>query len=106
MRGGRATIRTGTPPATVAALAAWARGLGADELPGLAVTRPSLEDVYLSLIDERAGGGAMSLGDTAAAAPEYRPNVLGLGLSRTRIELRQFFRNPQRCCSSSRSRCC
>ena len=54
VRGGRATIRSDAPTATVEALAAWARGLGVDELPGLAVTRPSLEDVYLSLIDERA----------------------------------------------------
>jgi ABC-2 type transport system permease protein len=30
-----------------------------------------------------------------ATPPVYRPNVLMLGLSRTRIELRQFFRNPQ-----------
>jgi ABC-2 type transport system permease protein len=29
------------------------------------------------------------------ATPVYRPNVLMLGLERTRIELQQFFRNPQ-----------
>jgi ABC-2 type transport system ATP-binding protein len=54
VRGGRVTIRTETPTATVAALTAWARGRGVEEVPGLAVTRPSLEDVYLSLIEEGA----------------------------------------------------
>ena len=31
-----------------------------------------------------------------SSADGYRPNVLALGLAQTRIELRQFFRNPQR----------
>lgn len=55
------TIATTAPTATVVALSAWARGLGIDELPGLVVTRPSLEDVYLRMVadaDADAGGPA------------------------------------------------
>ena len=47
------TIHTETPTAVVTALADWAKGLGCDEVPGLAVARPSLEDVYLAMIAER-----------------------------------------------------
>src|SRR5580692_441995 len=43
---GRRTVRTGAPGLLVAELA---RDLGGD-VPGLTVTRPSLEDVYLELI--------------------------------------------------------
>jgi len=43
---GRRTVRTATPARVVADLAAEFGG----EVPGLTVTRPSLEDVYLSLI--------------------------------------------------------
>lgn len=46
-------IRTEQPTAVVTALAAWASGLGCPEVPDLAVTRPSLEDVYLAMIAER-----------------------------------------------------
>ena len=44
--GARRTLRTATPTADVAALA----GRFSGEVPGLTVTRPSLEDTYLSLI--------------------------------------------------------
>ncbi len=44
--GARRTLRTDTPTADVAGLAARFPG----EVPGLTVTRPSLEDTYLSLI--------------------------------------------------------
>ncbi len=44
--GVRRTVRTSTPTADVAGLAARFPG----EVPGLTVTRPSLEDTYLSLI--------------------------------------------------------
>ena len=44
--GVRRTVRTATPTADVAGLAARFPG----EVPGLTVTRPSLEDTYLSLI--------------------------------------------------------
>lgn len=44
--GERRTLRTATPTADVAALATRFPG----EVPGLTVTRPSLEDTYLSLI--------------------------------------------------------
>ncbi len=41
---------TSTPTAVVSALAAWAQSAGAEELPGLTISRPSLEDVYLEMI--------------------------------------------------------
>lgn len=44
------SIPTATPTAVVAALRDWAAALGEPELPGLTVTRPSLEDVYLSMV--------------------------------------------------------
>jgi hypothetical protein len=34
----------------VVALSAWAKSLGFDELPGLVITRPSLEDIYLEMV--------------------------------------------------------
>lgn len=51
------TIATTAPTATVVALSAWARGLGFDELPGLVVTRPSLEDAYLRMVADADAGG-------------------------------------------------
>ncbi len=44
------TVATEAPTAAVVALEAWAAGLGAAELPGLSVTRPSLEDIYLAMV--------------------------------------------------------
>ena len=44
------TVATATPTAAVVALSSWARRLGFDELPGLSVTRASLEDVYLRMV--------------------------------------------------------
>jgi ABC-2 type transport system ATP-binding protein len=56
--------RTDAPEAFIRALKA-RKGLAADaEVPGLEVLRPSLEDVYLAMIDEPAGAGQ------AVAAPE------------------------------------
>lgn len=43
-------VTTTAPTATVEALAEWARGHGAAELPELVVKRPSLEDVYLEMV--------------------------------------------------------
>ena len=56
----RRSVRTASPTAEVARLAA---GIPGGELPGLTITRPSLEDTYLALIaphldDERAGAPA------------------------------------------------
>ncbi|WP_447925069.1 ABC transporter ATP-binding protein [Georgenia muralis] len=48
-------VRTRSATADVAALASWALGRGV-ELADLALVRPSLEDVYLDLVGERAGG--------------------------------------------------
>ncbi|MBS1691710.1 MAG: ABC transporter ATP-binding protein [Actinobacteria bacterium] len=50
--GDTVVIATDTPTAALRDLTAWALGHGG-ELPGLSVTRPSLEDVYLDLIGER-----------------------------------------------------
>lgn len=49
--GTRHTLRTPTPTAEVARLAA---GFAGGEVPGLTVTRPSLEDTYLTLIAPHA----------------------------------------------------
>jgi ABC-2 type transport system ATP-binding protein len=47
------TIETAKPTAVVTALAAWACANGLVELPGLTVTRPSLEDIYLGMVRDR-----------------------------------------------------
>ena len=47
---GTATIATSEPSKVVVALARWAETRGEPEIPGLAVTRPSLEDVYLKMV--------------------------------------------------------
>jgi ABC-2 type transport system ATP-binding protein len=47
--GGKAAVETATPTRTVTELAERFGG----EVPGLAVTRPTLEDIYLELIEER-----------------------------------------------------
>ncbi len=60
--GSRASVLTDAPTAVVTALAAWARASGLDEIPGLAIGRPSLEDVYLQMIRDR-GGDALEGGD-------------------------------------------
>ncbi len=57
---GRATITTARPTAVVAALARWAEAQGEPELPGLSVTRPSLEDIYLAMVEAADG----TTGDT------------------------------------------
>ncbi len=60
---GHVTIATANPTAVVTALSRWAESHGESELPGLAVTRPSLEDIYLAMV---AAAGA----DTAEGAQE------------------------------------
>jgi ABC-2 type transport system ATP-binding protein len=49
---GRLTFRTQAPTRALRELVIWASDRGR-ELDGLTVTRPSLEDVYLELTDER-----------------------------------------------------
>ena len=49
--GQRVTYRTTDPTADLYTLTGWATGRGV-ELAGLEVTRPSLEDTYLSIVDE------------------------------------------------------
>ena len=58
---GTATIATLEPSKVVVALALWAESHGEPEIPGLAVTRPSLEDIYLQMVaaseaESRKGG--------------------------------------------------
>jgi ABC-2 type transport system ATP-binding protein len=66
--GVRRTVRTERPTAAVARLIAAA---GPDrEVPGLSVTHPTLEDVYLSLIGERSTDGA-----SIDTAPLDRPTI-------------------------------
>ena len=50
LAGSVATVFTSQPTAVVAALARWAEAAGGTELPGLQVTRPSLEDIYLDMV--------------------------------------------------------
>jgi ABC-2 type transport system ATP-binding protein len=54
---GSVLIETKEPTKTLATLTAWAVGRGF-ELPGLTVTRPSLEDVYLELAGDQHEGGS------------------------------------------------
>jgi ABC-2 type transport system ATP-binding protein len=49
---GVVSVRTTTPTAVVGVLSAWAAAAGVDELPELCVLRPTLEDVYLRLVDD------------------------------------------------------
>jgi ABC-2 type transport system ATP-binding protein len=50
---GRVSFRTATPTRDLEPLVIWASRRGR-ELDGLTITRPSLEDVYLELTDEKA----------------------------------------------------
>ena len=50
-------VRTPRPTAVLGELTAWALARG-DELTGLTVTRPSLEDVYLELTDDHENGAS------------------------------------------------
>ena len=52
---GRVTITTATPTAVVAELGRWAEASGEPEIPGLSVTRPSLEDIYLAMVEAAEG---------------------------------------------------
>ncbi len=49
-------LRTPFPTQAVWELAAWAAGLGFAELPGLSVLRPSLEDIYLAMVEKAEKG--------------------------------------------------
>jgi ABC-2 type transport system ATP-binding protein len=50
---GQVMVHTRQPTAVLHALLRWAAALDVDELPGLTVHRPTLEDVYLALVRER-----------------------------------------------------
>jgi ABC-2 type transport system ATP-binding protein len=52
------SVRTEAPTAVVAKLGAWAAAAGVDELPGLSVARPSLEETYLAMVRERQEAAA------------------------------------------------
>ena len=88
--------RTDEPTRLVGELAAAYGG----EVPGLTVTRPSLEDVYLELTGGRAvTASRMTLvRGLRATARELRaplPSVWRIGWSRGRVELKSFFRERQ-----------
>lgn len=55
---GLVSIATRQPTRTLACLTRWATELGEPELPGLAVRRPTLEDIYLDLIARHETKGA------------------------------------------------
>jgi ABC-2 type transport system ATP-binding protein len=54
---------TATPTAALRELLAWAKSAGLDELPGLTVGRPSLEDVYLDMIQAAGAAGTRRGGE-------------------------------------------
>ncbi len=51
-RDGVVEFETMTPTAVVAELTAWAQAAGLPELPELSVTRPSLEEIYLRMVQD------------------------------------------------------
>lgn len=55
---GDLVVETREPTRCVEQLIAWGRANGVDELPGLSVRRPTLEDVYLTLVREHAAAEA------------------------------------------------
>ncbi len=55
---GTYVVATDRPTATVGVLARWAGDHGLAEIPGLQVVRPSLEEIYLRMIDEHTPAGA------------------------------------------------
>ena len=63
LAGDTVTIETSTPTQVVRDLAAWARTHGVEELSGLTITRPSLEDAYLAMVERSRdladGGGGV-----------------------------------------------
>jgi len=61
-------ISTATPAATLRVLLDWAARLGSDDLPGLTVTRPTLEDVYLRMIASAAATSTASEPELESAA--------------------------------------
>ena len=73
-------VRTETPTADVAELAAWALGRG-DELEALTIARPSLEDVYLDLVGEAGdgepGNGESVNGDSGNGEPGRAAGAAG-----------------------------
>jgi ABC-2 type transport system ATP-binding protein len=60
---GQVKISTSAPAAALRVLLDWAARLGSTDLPGLTVTRPTLEDVYLRMIQSA---------DATSTAPEPR----------------------------------
>jgi ABC-2 type transport system ATP-binding protein len=55
---GMVTIVTGRPTQVVSTLAGWATDAGLGELPELTVTRPSLEEIYLKMIESHGAKSA------------------------------------------------
>ena len=53
LRGRNVELSTDDPTHDLLALTMWAAGRGAGHLDGLTVTRPSLEDIYLTLTSDK-----------------------------------------------------
>jgi ABC-2 type transport system ATP-binding protein len=77
VRGEFVEFRIAEPTEVIHTLTGWALGRG-ELLDGLAVIRPSLEDVYLSLTGGADGGGVAGTGHSGSGAP----SVPGPGPSR------------------------
>ena len=75
-------VRTAHPTAVLRDLTTWAIERG-EELDGLTVTRPSLEDVYLQLTGRRT-----------TRRHERRRLVVAASVRQTRWERKMFWRNP------------
>lgn len=54
------TFSTDRPTETLSRLISWARSIGHEELPALTVSRPTLEDIYLRLIQREDAKGSAS----------------------------------------------
>lgn len=61
-RDGVLEVVTASPTAVVQALAAWAGAHGLDEVPQLAVARPTLEEIYLGMIARNDGAAVAAEG--------------------------------------------
>jgi len=63
----RVRLHTTRPTEAAAALIAWARAAGVRELPDLRIERPTLEEVYLALVDPAASSAASPVASSAAS---------------------------------------
>ena len=92
---GRRGAHRADPPSRPGSSRELAARLGG-EVPGARVHRPSLEDVYLSLIGARHGGRVMTTArPPPPAAPAAPPGALALGLRRVAHRAQDVLPRPQ-----------